>query len=1217
MSQYLSVYKMWMRCIGISLFFWCSSSYSQTPKRQSNILFYQLTTAEGLSDNYINDLTVDKNGVLWIATGEGLNSFNGKNVAKFFKEEYPQLQSDNIGQVVCDDNNRIWVLSADGNVTIIDEERRFHHIGLYKNNKFIKTRRILQTRSGKIILFTRDNHFGLDEKITLLKKDSLTAGDFSTFSVSGFSAIQPGEFTRVEPFDEDSYLFTTDSFFYKVNYTTRALEKKFDIHNSRILTKWGRNEMLVYNKTTSLVEAVDLSTLQRTFPFDHIPDQFGNFLTARINDVKKINEQEYLLTTRKQGVYIFNTATHTLFNQRHVAADPTTIVNNVPTVIAVDNTGWVFLGATPNGISYFKSNAVIGQQTIFLDTKGNSYDGYINKITSRDNDTYYIATSSNLLQWKRSTNSTDFLNYATIDGKPLMNNEGISFVTFDKLNRLWVATGSKGIIILDENKKLLKRLQYDSTGANSIPPKLILQLYTGPDGYMWLCGEGGICRVNTKTFEVDNLANTPLRELSRSDCFQTFFQDEHNLWIATATKGLWHYDFSTRQLNSYNTKNGFISNTVFCLNKDRFNNIYAGTNAGLQILLHNGKTKIITQKEGLLNKRVEALLLDKSNRMWIGNDVGLACFNIADTSLKFFDESYGLSIQGFRLGSYQQNSDDELIWGTERGLQYYYPDDLYNQKINFKININRVETRNFTNNLTQNTTLKLSPVDNYITFYFSAIDYRTHLRTFYEYQLDGLDPEWIEVVNQDFVRYSALPPGKYIFKVRASNDNKHWKNSENEITIIVAAPFYKTWWFKLLGILLSLFLFWVVFKYFQKNNIKKREELETELVIIYFASQINSHKNTVELLWDVAKNCISKLHFEDCVIYLKDGERNVLVQIAAYGPKNQVDFTIHQPIEIPFGKGIVGAVAQSGKPELVNSTEEDSRYIVDDEKRFSEIAVPIIIDKKVIGVIDSEHHQKNFFTQKHLQVLSTIAVLCANHIQKTKAEEEKQKATIELLENKQKAVESRLQSLRLQMNPHFLFNALNSIQQMILANEEIVATKYLSKFSKLLRTILVHSDKEAITLKEELEILNLYIELESIRFKDSFSYKIVVDENIETEEIKIPTLLIQPFVENAIWHGLMHKEGERLLKVEFNEEKDFIKCSIADNGIGRQKAAEMKMATGQDKKHTSKGIEVSKERLKTLRTRDGREGTITITDLVDKFNQACGTKVVINFPIQN
>ncbi|HET9433312.1 MAG TPA: GAF domain-containing protein, partial [Chitinophagaceae bacterium] len=144
----------------------------------------------------------------------------------------------------------------------------------------------------------------------------------------------------------------------------------------------------------------------------------------------------------------------------------------------------------------------------------------------------------------------------------------------------------------------------------------------------------------------------------------------------------------------------------------------------------------------------------------------------------------------------------------------------------------------------------------------------------------------------------------------------------------------------------------------------------------------------------MAKNCISKLNFEDCVIYLLDEGRNVLVQKAAWGPKLAKDLTINQPIEIPLGQGIVGSVARTGKPELIANTELDKRYIADDARRFSELAVPLIIDNKVIGVIDSEHSRKNFFTKKHLSILSTVAVLSATQIKRAKAEQEELEAQL-------------------------------------------------------------------------------------------------------------------------------------------------------------------------------------------------------------------------------
>ena len=1201
------------KCMCMLLCFCCAASFAQNHHRNQNILFYQLNTANGLTDNYINCMVVDKSGNLWVGTGEGLNLFNGKTVVKFFNQDYPQLQNDNIHQIVCDSKNRVWVSTSYGDVTVIDEQRKFHRLGLYKNNKFVPVRYILQTADRDVILLTQENHYTLKPGTNLIGKDSLAIDNLAELKVTGFDSLYNG-FRQVAVFDKESYFFATSSGLCKVNYTKGTFEKKYPVTGYNLLTKWDDNGLLLFDPKESRLQVFDLTTGKMSFPFTDIKDQHGEIPSVIFTRAVHINETEILLTTRKGGCYIYNTVTKKLFNYKHNAADPTTIINNTPLVIAMGSDGWVFLGASPNGISYFNSKAVIGQQTIFQDKSGNSYDGYINNVATPDNDKYYISASDNLIEWTRSTGKTEFVNYASVDGKSLMNREEITNVEFDDRNQLWLSTVHYGIYVLDKNNRQVKHLENDSTKFNSIPSKAATNLQMGADGYMWMSSASGVCRIATSTFAVERFKDTILGKLNNEYCYRTWFSDKENVWVATSGKGLWKYNLSTKELKIYSEKNGLLSNSVFSVNKDRFNNIYAGTGKGLTVFFTNGTSRSFSEKDGLLNRRVEALLLDKENRMWIGNDVGLACFNIADTSIKIFDERYGLSVQGFRINSYHQNSDDELVWGTEKGLQYFYPENLLKQKIQLNATINRVETRGIFSDLTKTDTFNLASSDNYVTFYFTSIDYSTHLRTFYEYKLEGLDKDWIKVADQNFVRYSSLAPGNYTFKVRASNDGKIWEDAENTVTISIAKPVWQQFWFKISALVLGLLLIWFVINYYRKKQIEQREELETEAVINYFASQINSHQKTEDILWDVVKNCISKLNFEDCVIYLVDEEKGTLVQKAAYGAKNKTEFSINHPIEIKLGKGIVGFVAQTGKAEIIANTDIDPRYIVDDEKRYSEIAVPLVIDGKVIGVIDSEHPRRNYFTQKHLSILSTIAVLCANQIERAKAEEEKQKAKMEVLVNKQKVAESRLQSLRLQMNPHFLFNALNSIQQMILANEEMIATRYLSRFSKLLRTILIHSDKELVTLKEELDILTLYVELESVRFKDKFTYKIVCDPNIDTDEVKIPTLLVQPFVENAIWHGLMHKEENKELYIEFTEMDNFIKCIVQDNGIGRKRSNELKISTGQGSKHKSKGIEVSIERLKNMRNAVDQTGEIIIEDMKDDAGNTLGTRVEIYFP---
>lgn len=206
----------------------------------------------------------------------------------------------------------------------------------------------------------------------------------------------------------------------------------------------------------------------------------------------------------------------------------------------------------------------------------------------------------------------------------------------------------------------------------------------------------------------------------------------------------------------------------------------------------------------------------------------------------------------------------------------------------------------------------------------------------------------------------------------------------------------------LLTFILSVVAALFYFKLYARQNIRNeqiiRSSQESERTIAYFATSLYGKNTVEEILWDVAKNCISQLGFEDCVIYLLNEEAQKLEQKAAFGPKNPDAFEIANAITIPVGQGIVGTVARTGVPEVIADTSKDPRYIVDDRRRYSEIAVPIVYENVVIGVIDSEHAKKNFFTENHLRILQIIAALCSNKVVKAMAEEEKIQATIARLE---------------------------------------------------------------------------------------------------------------------------------------------------------------------------------------------------------------------------
>ena len=221
--------------------------------------------------------------------------------------------------------------------------------------------------------------------------------------------------------------------------------------------------------------------------------------------------------------------------------------------------------------------------------------------------------------------------------------------------------------------------------------------------------------------------------------------------------------------------------------------------------------------------------------------------------------------------------------------------------------------------------------------------------------------------------------------------------------------------------------------------------------------------------------------------------------------------------------------------------------------------------------------------------------------QKTKAEFKVQVADVEM------------KALRSQMNPHFIFNSLQSINKYMLDNDKENASRYLSKFSRLMRLILENSREQEVPLEKDLAALELYLQLESLRFKDSFKYFIEVDPEIDPENTLIPPMLLQPFVENSIIHGLQDKK-DGLIKIKVNREDNNINCVVEDNGIGRKKAVVFER--GEQHKHESFGIKITQERLRIINQMKKARSAVHILDLKGEDDEPGGLRVELSLPFE-
>jgi len=367
-------------------------------------------------------------------------------------------------------------------------------------------------------------------------------------------------------------------------------------------------------------------------------------------------------------------------------------------------------------------------------------------------------------------------------------------------------------------------------------------------------------------------------------------------------------------------------------------------------------------------------------------------------------------------------------------------------------------------------------------------------------------------------------------------------------------------------------------------------------VINSFASALLATSTVEETIWTVAKAAIARMGFVDCVIYLFDAEQNVWVQRAAHGPKNPVELDIAAPIILQPGEGIVGAVAITGKAEIVGDTSKDPRYVMDDEVRLSEISVPIIADGKVIGVIDSEHPEPNYYTQLDLEILTTIASMTAVKLMQAMAQDELAQHHEELeqqVENKTAELRKMVQQLQQSHNQLSARNKenetlLKEIHHRVKNNMQIVisllnlssgdvqsehAQQVFKECQSRIRSMaMIH---ERLYSENDLSRINAqeYIRGLSQELKQSFQPKGNVRFQLELEKIDFPIdtfmpigLIINELVVNALKYAFSDgRDG--VIKILFKHNESGYRLLVADNGVGIQVKEE-------DKKRKSIGMEL-------------------------------------------
>ena len=1159
----------------------------------------QVINRSGLvNPSEIIQLIKDNNGFLWLLSPTKAQRYDGKNFSSFsFNDRCINIQQDVEGV--------IWVASRQSIYRYKNDYTGFEKLAGYSAD----TAQYLSMHAGpgkKIFLLTKKNFLQWNTKKQQFDKYPIKLSPI----INSFPFLQ----------SKGNYLFYQKSEMVLARYNVLSGKEDEVMVNSS-------NYIFPVNEDTVWVRQNIGGSVLVSFTAKKIMPITTAQFTQQFNDsrffVTGSNSNFSFVCFNDKGYHAYNSAINK-FSPIKLLHNGLPLGGSTPinsfyeeangNIWFANEEGLVHFNPEKNTIGLLRSNAVAGE----------NWSNYVRNITEDEEDNIWFATGNGFCRlnkitgavktWLPKFESDNYINYSSIRSIGYCN------------SKIIVGQSEKGFWIFNPLTNLFTRPKYENDTAKKI-------FESAFNSNMIKLRNGNFLILSRKLWlmEKDNFKVRQIKLENFETIPRSAYEDaQERIWLL-GNGGIFAVNKNFNLLYSLADKlKGKWYNSIVQINENTF--WVAAKNVFEIKLLPAGKLKLSPLFIALKNVHFSHLYKDSLSHIWMFSDDGIYRYLPKQKILEKFDRNDNAQPYNVSISNSFRSRNGTLYAGSTNGINYFIPEKIPLQNDFLRVQLTNIIVNGNDSTFLVNKSLpKLTYLQNSLVFNFTAPYIYNGEKVQYRCRLQGADNDWTYLGNENAIRYTSLTPGNYIFNISASLNGKDWYENEKPFSFSVAPPFWQSWWFRLL-LLFATSLAIYKFIGLRGKQIAKREahkteveklksvnlqnQLEIEQVVNYFATSMGSQTNVDDMLWDVAKNCISKLGFEDCVIYLKDNKRNVLLQKAAWGPKTNEHNKIISPIEIDFGKGIVGAVAASGKAEIIADTTIDKRYIIDDANRLSEITVPILGENNLIGILDSEHSQKNFYTKQHLQILSTIAAMLSDNIEKMQAQQQARYKEIELLQLNKDLSDWQVAALRAQMNPHFIFNAMNSIQQFTLKNDTDNANLYLSKFSILLRKVLHSSQQNFILLEEEMEQLKLYLDIETLRMGDVFTYKVKADEEIETDAIKIPGMLIQPFVENALKHGLAMKEGEKKLEIKFcfTVENNLI-ATITDNGIGRHKAKQLKEQQEKLLPHQSNGIQLVEERLRLLNKESSTENLITITDITDSLCNPLGTSVTIVVPI--
>lgn len=1015
-----------------------------SPAQNNPYHFTTYTTSQGLSNSSINCMIKDSRNFIWIGTAEGLNRFDGSRFVSYFSDhDDPATLSGNIifdileyrpGHLLIATNNGLSVFNTFTNGF---ENYKIAIPALQKGSgNYIRS--LFKDKQGRVYV----NYTGIIDVFN----DTLAF--LYRFTDLPWALSLQGVVINKEPWRQDSqgriWLPTDNKGICIIDESKQQVysginnpkEYPFMVAHAAIRSFfYDEQEQIVwYSNWGNGLEKYDLKKKKYQQQLFNIPNA---------NEARCINS----ITREKNGRLICGGG------QAIYSVDPETLeykiinesfdVNSLPAFLGssiLNDTAHIWIGTETKGLMKIPAGESYVEQLPLPYPVHDNTNACTGIVRSENKQIYMAYGADGLLEIDPVTHAMNNYSFRDKEGKA----ESIIRICEDKKGRLWIGN-TNGFFFFDKKTKKITRPDW-------LPPftqKLnISYMLCDKSGNVWISFRmpqsiGVYKAAENKFYYYENykVNNHPVFD-SLTIISRMVEDEKENIWMVSYLKGnIACYETASGRWKQYPGSQKkyplIVDYGLKAICPAGPYNIWLSNDIGLGLAKYNYTTDSVsffTRKNGLLSDNITSITKGSKGNLFLVSNAGINLFNPATNeirSLKLNDENVDLS---FAYHQFYDSINRQLIYGLNDRI-LFIKDGIWEPVAN--------KQATWIDDITVNNTLvhadplakklSLHYFEKNITIGFTSVSYAENSSLSYAYKMEGADNDWITSSQVPAANYTNLSPGRYTFMVKTRNQTSEWGPVNSSLQIIIAPPFWQTWWFiSAVMAFIGLSVYWL------------------------FRRRVKAIRHEAEM--------------------------------------------------------------------------------------------------------------------------------------------------------KQTISETEMMALRAQMNPHFIFNCLNSIDNLIQTEQKEKATNYLAKFAQLIRAILENSKNNTIPCWKDLEALQLYLQMEELRWDKKINYSVTIANEIQQGDYKVPPMVVQPFVENAIHHGLLNKVApDKKLTIEVKLEGNKIKYTVTDNGVGRLKAGEYKKLNRTSS--ASFGIQITKDRINLFN--QDTNGSVKITDLYNGQQQPDGTKVEV------